>query len=235
MRSFHSVNSSTPRPFAIPRGFWVASPPFTLITGTSFVETSEFSSWDLFNHCFEKKKLQSLVIALSTLRSNMFSTRNLSKHQLPRSTKCGTLLNDFRMGSGWWVRCLFSVYNKTWRNRFPPCAQCGLENKVRYCPMISIHLQNLCCNSAWMVISRFVQITYSFTVETTCSCKKCSCILPLWNKHDDAEYQAVFEPKDSKNGIIPSIQSANSVQSAKSCKAEFWCLLSVFGKKTKFS
>ena len=74
--------------------------------------------------------------------------------------------------SGWWVRCLFSVYNKTWRNRFPPCAQCGLENKVRYCPMISIHLQNLCCNSAWMVISRFVQITYSFTVETTCSCKK---------------------------------------------------------------
>ena len=182
-----------------------------------------------------KKKVQSLVIALPTLRSNMFSTRNLSKHQLPRSTKCGTLLNAFRMGSGWWVRCLFSVYNKTWRNRFPPCAQCGLENKVRYCPMISIHLQNLCCNSAWMVISRFVQITYSFTVETTCSCKKCSCILPLWNKHDDAEYQAVFEPKDSKNGIIPSIQSANSVQSAKSCKAEFWCLLSVFGKKTKFS
>ena len=70
----------------------------------------------------------------------------------------------------------FFCLRQKWRNRFPPCAQCGLENKVRYCPMISIHLQNLCCNSAWMVISRFVQITYSFTVETTCSCKKCSCI-----------------------------------------------------------
>lgn len=158
----------------------------------------------------------------------MFSTRNLSKHQPPCSTKCGTL-NDFLMGSGWWVRCLFSVYDKTWRNRLPPCAQCGLENKVRYCPMISIHLQNRCCNSASMVISRFVQITYSFTVETTCSCKKCSCILQLWNKHD-AEYQAVFEPKDS---VIFSSQNWNhsvSKLGAKCEKLQSWILMLGFSE-----
>ena len=126
--------------------------------------------WDLFNRLTSFQNVQSLVISLSTLRSNMFSTRNLSKHQpTPRSTKCGTL--NFLME--WEVMDESGVKSvrQNLEEQIPSLCSMRLGRQGEILPddvsPLAKPLLQQCLNGNFKVF----KITYSFTVETTCSCK----------------------------------------------------------------